>query len=184
MQAITEAMRSILKDHPGVSLCGGEVHPITRSDNGTPRRLPAYFNKASGTYDLLIPSSDQSAVVFLRTLSVSALQGVRAGLGNVVNIRVVLWANSERLTAAAEHLAQGLFSMCKVKLTGEGISRASVRPLNVLTAAEARGEWSGFDFEETETQFLMQPFFVGGFDVEATVVLANCTPGPQRAVKC
>lgn len=182
MKALTEALRLQLMKHPGVTICGGEVETITRRDGENAHRVPAYFNSERGDYDLLTPDSSASGIVFMRVLSTSPIAGTRSA--NTATVRVVVWGNADRLTAATDGLTLSLYRMASGDYTGENMPRCKAKAVRMLTDSEARGEWLNFDLNEQETQFMMRPYFVGGFDVECGYTVGICAPAPQTVNAC
>lgn len=182
MKQITELLRAQLKQHPGVTLCGGEAQTITRRDGEVARRIPAYFDEQKGEYEILVPASEHSGIVFMRTLSNAPIANTRNA--HNATVRVVVWANADKLTSATDGLIMSLYRMSKGSYSGNGIARMVAAPVRMLTDSEARGEWLNFDLDEQETQYMMRPFFVGGFDVETSYVANLCAVAPQSTNAC
>ena len=136
-------------------------------------RLPAYLG-ADG-YEHLTPTTKETGIVSYNVLSHTPnTRGV-----HTVRLRVVFWVNRQAVDPV--YLSRLLSPRSNYAGSGQ-VSRMSVSVVGLSDTA--KNEFSGFDLNDGERQFLTAPYRTFSIDLECTVIAAACAINTNASTYC
>jgi hypothetical protein len=181
---LQKAATAVHDDVAAVTLSGGAAQVLQLTSGKSVKRIPAVPlapgeepRRKGDTYKDLIPTDQESAVVFFQTMGSSQVAEDARKSIHLARARMVLWGNKRRLDPPNLDalLAECIAVVRTADLTEEYLS--PVRAFLEYIEPKDKAIFSPYTFDEAATQYLSEPYDFRSCVLEFRyVVLTSCLP--------